>query len=419
MNTPKIDGAPGLRWRKRKRTWVAVWVARDDLVKRDYPNKTSRLWEGVIPTEVEVKFIRSECTRLQDEMLTWGRGLVRDHTKFDGTMRGLIRCYQHDPDSRYQNLRYGTRKTYDKSMELIENTVGTAPILALKATDFDRWYEGWAKPAQPGGLRRVDRAHYAISMVRQLLSFGLIREFDGAERLATILSHMEFENGWARTQELTREHAVAICAEANRIGRHSIALGQALQFETGMRQKDVVGEWLPMGEPGMSDVTYHGMKWMFGLDWHEITESTAGLVVGHRLSKSLKGRSKVLEARAGKIMTVHVRLCPMITAELARVPAEARVGPLIKDEMHGRPFANWRYAKVWRDIARAVGVPDDVQNRDTRAGAITEAIEVSGSVEAAQQFAGHSKKETTQRYNRGGDRQTAKILELRSKLHGK
>lgn len=107
----------------------------------------------------------------------------------------------------------------------------------------------------------------------------------------------------------------------------------------------------------------------------------------------------------------------MTAAELAMVQPEARTGPVIRDELHGRPYADCVFAKRWREVARSAGVPDEVQNRDARAGAITEGIEVSGSVEAAQQFAGHSKKETTQRYNRGGDRQTAKILELRSKLH--
>lgn len=417
MNAPKIDGAPGLRWRKRSSSHVALWVARDDLVKRGYETKTVRLWEGTAPTETEKLFIRSECVRLQDQMLTWGRGFVVDHRAFDGTVAGLIRCYQHDPESRYQNLRYKVRKTYDKRAELIERTVGARALLALKSDDFNRWYAQWSEAATPGGLRRVDRAHAAITLVRQLMSFGVMKEFAGAGRLSTILREMKFENGWARDQELTREHAVAICAEAHRMGRPSVALAQAIQFETGMRQKDVVGEWLPLSEPGISDVTHAGTKWLYGLDWKEITETPLGLVVTHRLSKSLKGRSKVLEPRAGKTMRFQVRYCPMIAAELARIHVDDRAGPLITDELHGRPYADCVFAKRWREVARAAGVPDEVQNRDTRAGAITEGIEVSGSVEAAQQFAGHSKKETTQRYNRGAERQTGKILELRSKLH--
>ena len=33
---PRIEGAPGLVWRERKKMWVAYWQARSDLVKRGY-----------------------------------------------------------------------------------------------------------------------------------------------------------------------------------------------------------------------------------------------------------------------------------------------------------------------------------------------------------------------------------------------
>jgi hypothetical protein len=48
-------------------------------------------------------------------------------------------------------------------------------------------------------------------------------------------------------------------------GMPSIQLAQALQFELCLRQKDVIGEWVPVAEPGMSSVTYHGRKWLCGL----------------------------------------------------------------------------------------------------------------------------------------------------------
>jgi hypothetical protein len=34
------------------------------------------------------------------------------------------------------------------------------------------------------------------------------------------------------------------------MGWHSIALAQAIQFDCALRQKDVIGEWVPESEPG-------------------------------------------------------------------------------------------------------------------------------------------------------------------------
>ena len=43
---------------------------------------------------------------------------------------------------------------------------------------------------------------------------------------------------------------------AEHFGWYSIALAQALQFELLLSQKDVIGEWVPVTEPGKSDVIW-------------------------------------------------------------------------------------------------------------------------------------------------------------------
>lgn len=58
---------------------------------------------------------------------------------------------------------------------------------------------------------------------------------------------------------------------------------------------------------------------------------------------------------------VHdLSLCPLVMDLLARVPDDCRVGPLIVDETAGRPYAEHAYAREWRVIARAAGIPDAV-----------------------------------------------------------
>jgi hypothetical protein len=186
-----------------------------------------------------------------------------------------------------------------------------------------------------------------------------------------------------------------------------------LQFELLLRPKDVCGEWIPIDWPGVSDVTYRGDKWTVGLHWRELV----GVMLTHRLSKSLHGRDALADPREGKKKTWELIPAhyPMICEELSYIPPEQRVGPMIIDEHTGRPYRHDDYGTLWRQIADEVGIPRSVQNRDSRAGGITETIDASdGNLEAARHAAGHSDITTTQRYSRAGDKATAKVAQFRA-----
>src|SRR6266581_2720586 len=66
--------APGLAWRPRKGGWAAVWIARQDIAKKGFKPATHQI--GVFTSELtdddQIK-IRSECERLQREVLSWAR----------------------------------------------------------------------------------------------------------------------------------------------------------------------------------------------------------------------------------------------------------------------------------------------------------------------------------------------------------
>jgi hypothetical protein len=70
---PRIEGAPGLVWRERKKTWVAYWQARSDLVKKGYAPGAVRLWEGAELDEIDACEIASQCHEHQSVMLIWSR----------------------------------------------------------------------------------------------------------------------------------------------------------------------------------------------------------------------------------------------------------------------------------------------------------------------------------------------------------
>ena len=92
----------------------------------------------------------------------------------------------------------------------------------------------------------------------------------------------------------------------------------------------------------------------------------------------------------------------MIVEELQHVPPGKRTGPIIVCEYSQVPWRHNMFGVKWRAIASAVGVPAGVQNRDSRAGGITEAADVGVPLELdPAAHASHSKISTTARYSRG------------------
>lgn len=207
---------------------------------------------------------------------------------------------------------------------------------------------------------------------------------------------------------MTAAWDAAIRAKAREMGYFSIAFAQALMYGLGIRQKDALGEWLRNSEPGLSEITSQGEKWLFGMHW----KNAEGLLITHRLSKSIRGRKGILDPESGKTKQFDLSLYPMVMEELARIPVEKRIGPLVVDESTGLPWKQKTFARKWRKIARAAGVPDAVQTRDSRAGAATELERVAG-LENTRKAMGHSHQDTSRIYTRDEDTATAAAAILR------
>jgi hypothetical protein len=100
---------------------------------------------------------------------------------------------------------------------------------------------------------------------------------------------------------------------------------------------------------------------------------------------------------------------------LESVPHEERTGPIVKDE-NSVPMKDRPYAKHFRRIARAAGIPDDVWNMDARAGAATEAKEAAANIEGIQTLLTHSNTDTTLRYIRRSSTKIAEVAKARSRV---
>jgi hypothetical protein len=396
---PTIENCPGIVWKPRKDGWEARWQARTDLAKRGYEPKSIRLWAGVTPDENEHAWIAGRCQVLQAEMLAWNgnRGVYLPSTVYAGDVRSLVGTYQTDPDSPYHKLRYGSRKNRHNALKRIADEYGSIYLTDLKARDILRWHEGWSAEG------KTAMGHAMVGILRVLFSFGAtMLECPQCERLSVAMHRMRFKMPRSRNERLTAEQVVLIRAEAHRKGLPSIAKAQAVQYEGMLRQRDVIGEWVPMSEPGVSDVTHAGEKWVRGIRAEEID---ANGILRHMTSK----RDKPIE--------IPLRHAPMVMEEFPDgFPAS---GPLIVSELTGRPWKAGTFRIHWRKIADACGVPKSIRNMDTRAGAITEATEAGAELEHIKHAATHSDIATTQRYSRGAAEKTAGVLIRRVEFRNK
>lgn len=388
---PRLS-APGLVWKPRSGGWEARWQARTDLVRQGYRPPYVRLWAGVEPTEVEAQCMTEACNTMQQEMLLWGRGGLAT-ARFNGSLATLIDCYLRDPDSGFTKLRFRTRENYMSLCRRLTVDHGDVLVDDIKARNLLRWHENWTATG------RVAMAHSLVGMIRMLMNFGMtILEDDQCARVSAVLSKMKFPMAKARLAILTAEHAIAIRQEAHKRGLHSMALAQAIQFECMLRQKDVIGEWVPLSEPGLSAVTSGYDKWLRGLRWEEIDDN---LILRHTTSKRLKD------------VEIDLRLAPMVMEELERIP-NLQGGPVIVYEATGLPYVTHVWRRLWREVANAAGIPKDVRNMDSRAGAITEATQAGAELEHIKHAATHSDIGMTQRYSRDAASKTAKVMQMRA-----
>lgn len=412
MNTPPtIDNAPGLKWRPIKLGWQATWRARADLMTRGYAFRSMRLWQSTreepLPNPISVEYIQLRCQVLQEEMLLWARGGIESVT-YDGTWKQLVRSYQTDPDSPYHKKRYATRQHYDTLCRRVVKDCGAEFIARTDARRLMRLHESWSE----GG--KVSMGHAMIGMMRTLTTFGsMLLKCPGCRAIRPDMSDMRLASGNPRENFITAEQAQAIRQHAHAMKvpyRHSIAIAQAFQFDLTMRQKDCIGEWVPLSEKTPpTDVISGNSKWVRGLRWEEIDQN---LILRHMTSKKQK------------MLAVDIKDAPMVMAELRlmtgispatpllreHIPAS---GPLLVNEQTGEPWESANFRRAWREIARAVGVPDDVFNMDSRAGAITEAFAAGADADSIRKSAKHSSLSMTARYSRGDQDAIADVLKHR------
>jgi hypothetical protein len=433
-NVPADLSAPGLIYRLRQRGWVLSWSPRSDLVARGYQAKTSRLWPGTNvppaqsePTRAEWEVISAWCVRYHAEQLLWVRGGVEDDPKslFDGTIGSLIDIYERHKKSPYKKLRHGTAIEYAPRLAALKASIGGVRVKRITFDDITNWQEQFADDGD-GSAPKKARSSKLIGLLKDAVVFAslVLPKDAGCHDVCDIFSKMReahlMENSYRQREEyMTPAQCRQLRIKAHEKGRPSVALQQAIAFELGVRQKDVIGEWIPLKYPGFSDFVCGAKKWLMGMRWDEIDKN---LILTHRLSKSVRGAAAVQDPKAGKIKAWDLRAYPMIMEELHRVAGKDEFtradlpasGPLIVCESTGRPWMRVRFARMWRIIATAAGIPANIQNRDSRPGAATEADLAGVAPDKRQRMLGHARGETTRIYEREEVEISREVARLRT-----
>jgi hypothetical protein len=270
-----------------------------------------------------------------------------------GTFKSLMDCYRQNPKSPIHQLKHNVSQAYERSLKRLEKDIGNQRVADWSADIVQKNYDEWS-----AGGKKIAMGHELVGKLRMLCSFGAtVLNDDACIRLGAILGSMRFAVSKGSGERLTVDHARAIRATAREhFGWDSIALAQAFQFEfPKLRQIDVIGEWVPISEPGTSEMVKGNEKWVRGLRWSDVDEN---MILRRVLTSGRRDQHKEV--------AYNLKRSAMVMEEINRVPMEKRKGPMIICEFTMLPWSVNEYRRKWRKVADKAGVPKSIKNGDSR-----------------------------------------------------
>jgi hypothetical protein len=329
----------------------------------------------------------ARCKRLQTEMDLWLRGAPRIKAEFNGTFESLISIYETDPESSFHENKPGVKKSYLVYIRRLKGHIGGLRIDECDGTDAKRWFREW-RLDEKTGKDRLPRARFVLAVLKAAISFGVARRLPGVRDFQAALAEIEFPGLKARTFAPTAKQIIAARMAAHEAGAPHRALVYSLQFETTLRQWDIIGIWVPLSERLPSSIHDGGKKWI-GPMWSAIDEN--GII---------KIRPTKTEHTTAVEVLFDLTVCPMVQEDLAKIPQDQRIGPLVVNQDTGLPYSYQKFNEAWRADFRAAGLPVGLWNRDFRAGGVTEGGRSGASKDDRRKLAGHAREDTTDIYDR-------------------
>jgi hypothetical protein len=304
-----------------------IWRATRAAIKAGFPTKRVNL--SVFAKDEAALVARAD--RLTAEQNIWLGGDEDNEQVFDGTIRSVMRLWQRDETSPYHRIEASSRHPYDIYARMIDETVGPRRVDRLTRADLQRWNDEWSAPREEGGKPRLAAARMARIVLKNALTFAKGLRKPGCGELLDIFRDMkrDFPGPRPRTEAPSAADVVAARKAAHGLGHAPASLAYALQFEGSIRQWDVVGKWVPLSDKRPSLIINGTSKWV-GPMWSQIDEH---LILRYTPAKTLH--------TSGAKVVLDLKGYPMVMEELAKVPPEARHGPLIVNPRTGLPYRNW------------------------------------------------------------------------------
>jgi hypothetical protein len=220
----------------------------------------------------------------------------------------------------------------------------------LNRSNIEGLYGKWSNDGKTPGM-----GHALVTAMRVVVNYGatFLEDEDWA-RVSVFLRHMRFKKkGHSTVERLTREHATAIIKKAHEMGFPALALAQAFQTDCGLRQTDVIGEWVPQSEPGVSGITDGSKKWIRGIRWNQINSDG---ILEHTTSWSNRHR------------VIDLNNAPLVKAELKKIGERPTGGAIVVNPRTRLPYVAATFRSLWRQVADAAGVPRNIKNTNSAIG---------------------------------------------------
>lgn len=384
------DKAHGLKRRPRKGGWAWYWIAPAKDVAKGYAPKSIALDPNATDADRAAR-----CEELHADLLAWRANRGEQVTRY--TISWLIRRYKTDHLSPYHNVKSKTRAGYDAMLRIIETAIPNQRIDHQFEAGFYRpritghhvrqWHANCGKPGKTGNPRPA-RARYMIAVLRILASYAVEIGVPGAKDFRELLSSIRFPVNPARESAPSRLQVLAIVKTALEMGYRSVAITTLAQFELTERRISIIGEW-------------DGPQWRPGWVWQGIVDWT---ITYH-------------QTKVGRVeRSYDLRAMPALLDMLQATPDERRIGPVVICETTGQPWRYRHYISVFRKVARAAGIGDDVWSMDMRAGGATEAGNIHGiSSFDIQAAGGWADSKMAARYTRDRAGRAQKVVQMRQK----
>jgi integrase len=332
-------GHPLFYWQPNRTLRVAGWL----------PRRIAALTNDIIDAITEAE-------QLNAQVDAWRSGVEKVAAP-PGSLPALIRLYGADP--KFTHLRPRTQQAYGyylRDIEAWSERAGHPPMATIERKDVKAFARSMGKT--PEMTRRV------IKVLRILFAFA-VDEGELPSNHGNPAVNMGLKGNPPRHQVWTEEQITAVMEAAATAGRPSIGLAVALAYNLGQRENDILR-----------------MTWsQFNGTTIRLRQSKTGVLLDVPCTQQLV-RALSETTRTGTLMVMK--------EERVQKPGRGRKA------LPAMRYTQCVFTRDFREIARAAGIPDDMQFRDLRRTAVVRLAEAGCSVPEIAAISGHNINQTAQ-----------------------